>query len=208
VESASESPRLLLASASPRRRELLSLLRVPFTVVVSRFDEGRLAHITDPREYVLQAAESKAREVAGRRSGWILGVDTDVVAPDGTILGKPASAEHAQQMLRALSGKTHRVLSGVALLDACGGSIAREETRVVETAVMFGDLPDAAIEAYVATGEPMDKAGAYAIQGGAMPFVTRIDGDPSNVIGLPLWTVAEMLTSFGIEVWEHTPRRV
>jgi septum formation protein len=208
VNPADGAPRLLLASASPRRRELLSLLRVPFTVVVSRFDEERLAHITDEREYVRQAAESKAREVATRRVGWILGVDTDVVAPDGTILGKPASADQAKQMLRSLSGKTHRVLSGVALLDARGGSILREETQIVETAVTFGDLPDAAIEAYVATGEPMDKAGAYAIQGGAMPFVTRIDGDPSNVIGLPLWTVAEMLASFGIEVWGHTPRSV
>src|SRR5262249_41865674 len=95
VNPAGGSPLLLLASASPRRLELLSLLRVPFNVVVSRFDEGRLAHITDAQEYVRQAAESKAREVAGRRAGWILGVDTDVVAPDGAILGKPASAAQA-----------------------------------------------------------------------------------------------------------------
>jgi septum formation protein len=180
---------------------LLTLLGVGFTVVVSRFDEGRLGHLSDAEEYVRCAAVSKAEEVAGRRPGLILGVDTDVVAPDGAILGKPADAGQARRMLEALSGRTHQVFSGVALLDARDGAVVRRDLRVVRTDVTFARLPSAAIETYVATGEPMDKAGAYAIQGGAMPFVTRIDGDPSNVIGLPLWTVAEMLTAFGVELW-------
>jgi septum formation protein len=199
-----EMPRLLLASASPRRRELLALLGVRYTVVVSRFDEATLSHLTDPVEYVRSAAENKAQEVARRRPGCIvIGVDTDVVAPNGTILGKPQDAADAHRILRSLSGQTHRVYSGIALLQANdAGEVVRRSVRVEETRVTFGDLPDAAIVAYVATGEPMDKAGAYGIQGGAMAFVTRVEGDLSNVIGLPLWTVGEMLTAFGVPLWK------
>lgn len=198
--------RVLLASASPRRRELLGLLGVRFVVAASRFDEARLAHLTDPVEYVRQAAERKAEEVAGRRAGIVLGVDTDVVAPDGAILGKPADADDACRMLHALSGRTHSVYSGVAALQAeSGGAITRRDVRVVETKVTFAALPETAIRAYVATGEPMDKAGGYAIQGRAMPFVTRVEGDPSNVIGLPLWTVGEMLAAFGVTLWQPQP---
>jgi septum formation protein len=198
-----ETPRLLLASASPRRRELLALLGVRYTVAVSRFAEETLAHLTDPIEYVRKAAEHKAAEVARRRPGClILGVDTDVVAPDGTILGKPRDAAEAHRLLRILSGRTHSVYSGVALLQADdAGKVAHQTVRVEETRVTFGDLSDAAIASYVSTGEPMDKAGAYGIQGGAMAFVTRVEGDLSNVIGLPLWTVGEMLTSFGVPLW-------
>ncbi len=198
-------PRLLLASASPRRRELLARLGVRFTVVASRFDEASLASIADPEEYVRRAAAGKAHEVARRRSGIVLSVDTDVVAPDGAILGKPSNADDARRLLRKLSGQTHTVYSGVVLLEVGGNGgerILRSETRVIATHVTFADLPDAAIDAYVATGEPLDKAGAYAIQGGAMPFVTRVDGDLSSVIGLPLWTVGEMLTNFGVPLWD------
>jgi septum formation protein len=171
--------------------------------VVSRFNEGSLSHLTDAEEYVIAAATGKAEEVAQRRSGIILGVDTDVVASEGDILGKPIDADDAKRMLRRLSGKTHRVYSGVVLLRAKEGIIQQRENRVVATDVTFGDLPDAAIEAYVATGEPLDKAGAYGIQGGGMPFVKRIDGDHSNVIGLPLWTVTELLTQFNVPLWER-----
>lgn len=200
-----EPKRLLLASASPRRRQLLRLLGVRFTVAASRFDENTLAHLANPAEYVGRAAEEKAGEVARRRAGWILGADTDVVAPDGTILGKPRDDADAHRMLRALSGDTHRVLSGVALLESSGDAVLRRDVRVVETRITFGALDDAAIGAYVATGEGRDKAGAYGIQGGALGFVTRIDGDLSNVIGLPLWTVGEMLASFGVPLWSHAP---
>lgn len=203
TEGNGETPRLLLASASPRRRELLALLGVRYDVVVSRFDEETLSYLTDPVEYVRSAAESKAEEVSRRYPGcFVLGVDTDVVAPDGAILGKPEDAADARRLLRLLSGQTHRVYSGVALLSSDGrGAIVRRDVRVEETRVTFADLPDAAINAYVATGEPMDKAGAYGIQGGAMAFVTRLEGDLSNVIGLPLWTVGQMLAACGVPLW-------
>lgn len=175
-----------------------------YTVTVSGFDEALLAHLTDGREYVQRAALSKAEEVAGRCAGWVLGVDTDVVAPDGTILGKPTDTEDAFRMLRSLSGQTHTVFSGVALLTVPHpGRITERSMQVVETRVTMAELPDEAIRAYVRTGEPLDKAGGYGIQGGAMPFVTRIEGDPSNVIGLPLWTVAELLTQAGIPLWRN-----
>lgn len=204
LRETAETPRLLLASASPRRRELLALLGVRFTVVVSRFAEETLSHLTDPVEYVRRAAESKALEVARRRPGClVLGVDTDVVAPDGSILGKPRDAADAHRLLRSLSGQTHSVYSGVALLQSDNdGTIVRQMVRVEETRVTFGDLSDTAIAAYVATGEPMDKAGGYGIQGGAMAFVTRLEGDLSNVIGLPLWAVGEMLEAFGVPLWK------
>ncbi len=195
---------LYLASASPRRRELLALLGVPFLVEVSRFDEDTLRHLTDPAEYVREAARSKAREVASRFAGVILGCDTDVAAPDGTILGKPRDAQDAKAMLRALSGETHRVYSAIALLQSDGLTVTREEVRVIETRVTFDTLSDAAIDAYVATGDPFDKAGAYGIQSGGLAFVTRIDGDLSNVIGLPLPAVRELLTAFGVALYADT----
>lgn len=195
------APRLFLASASPRRRELLALLGVPFAVEVSRFDEGSLAHLTDPVQYVRAAALGKAEEVAARHAGITLGSDTDVVAPDGTILGKPVDADDARRMLRLLSGQTHSVFSAVALVQSDGtglNGITQREVRVAETRVTFDTLSDAAITAYVATGDPLDKAGAYGIQGGALAFVARIEGDLSSVIGLPLVTTREMLEAFGV----------
>lgn len=181
---------------------MLALLGVDYTVSVSRFDEASLAHLTDGREYVLRAAESKAEEVAGRYAGWILGVDTDVIAPSGAILGKPTDSDDAKRMLRLLSGCTHLVLSGVALLTVeAPGKITHRALEVVETRVTMAELPEDAIHAYVATGEPLDKAGGYGIQGGALPFVIRVEGDPSNVIGLPLWPVAKMLSAAGVPLW-------
>ncbi len=193
------TPRLLLASASPRRRELLALLGVRFAVVVSRFDEDSLKHLTDPVEYVRAAALGKAEEVASRHAGITLGCDTDVVSPDGVILGKPTDADDAKRLLRSLSGKTHSVYSAVALLQSeDNGAVTRRDVRVVETRVTFDRLSDAAINAYVATGDPLDKAGAYGIQSGALAFVSRVDGDLSSVIGLPLPTLREMLEDFGV----------
>jgi septum formation protein len=108
-------------------------------------------------------------------------------------------------MLRSLSGKTHTVFSGVALLTVpTPGTVTEQALCVVETRVTMAELPDEAIAAYVATGEPLDKAGGYGIQGGAMPFVTRIEGDPSNVIGLPLWSVAELLSQAKVPLWRNT----
>jgi septum formation protein len=174
---------------------------VRFTVTQSRFDEATLSHLSDPAEYVQRAAAEKAGEVARRRAGLILGADTDVVAPDGTILGKPGDDDDAARLLRLLSGATHSVFSGVALLLSDGKNVTRRDVRVVETRITFGPLTDEAIRAYVATGEPRDKAGAYGIQGGALAFATKVDGDLSNVIGLPLWTVGQMLAASGVPLW-------
>jgi septum formation protein len=199
-------PLLCLASASPRRLQLLQTLGVSFTVIVSDFDEGSLSHIKDGAKYVQEAARAKARVVAERLTAEpkaiVLGVDTDVVAPDGQILGKPANPEEARAMLEHLSNNTHIVYSGVAVLGAVHGQITHEEVQVVATRVTFATLTPAAIAAYIATGEPFDKAGGYGMQGNAMAFVEKIEGDPSNVIGLPLVTVAEMLTRAGVVCWE------
>lgn len=172
--------RLLLASASPRRRRLLHLLGVRFTVVTSRFDEATLAHLIDPQsgadpaEYVRRAAAEKAAEVARRRAGVILGADTDVVAPDGTILGKPKDDGDAARMLRLLSGKTHQVYSGVALLESDGGTVTRRDVRVVGTEITFGDLSEDAIRAYVATGERSRYATSNRSAGSDRPKVRSV----------------------------------
>jgi len=197
------TPDLHLASASPRRRELLAHLGVAFDVVVGDVDESSIDQSAGAEAYVRAAARAKALDVALRRDGVFLGVDTDVVDPEGNILGKPGSPAEATAMLRRLSGRTHHVFSGVALVETRGGVPVREAVRLERTAVTFAPLPDAAIAAYVATPEPYDKAGGYGMQGRAMAFVARIDGDPSNVIGLPLWTVAEMLAEFGFQLWDR-----
>jgi len=195
------TPRLILASASPRRRELLENLGVNFEVLVSDFDEGTLAHIVDPAEYVVRAAESKAEAVAARcRDGIVLGVDTDVVAPDGNILGKPTGLDDARRMLRSLSGKTHHVYSAVTALLVVSGVIRQRGTRLVTVAVSFRPLSDQAIEHYMTASEYGDKAGGYGIQGRAMAFVDRLDGDLSAVIGLPLTALTDLLGEFGVSL--------
>jgi septum formation protein len=181
-------PDLILASASPRRRELLHALGVRFTVEPSYVpEEPRRGE--DPAHFVERMACEKARAVAARHAGaWILAADTVVVA-DGQMLGKPSGAEDACRMLARLSGRAHHVLTGVALL-------APDRTAtsfVADSAVEFRPLSAAEIDAYVATGEPLDKAGAYAIQGGAGRFVRAVDGSYTNVVGLPIDEVRALL---------------
>lgn len=210
---ANETPRLILASASPRRRELLAQAGFEFDV--------RPAHIPeepspgeDPEAYVMRLAREKAEAVyrepgpgtrdqgpGGRDKGTegqrgtgaedvvVLGADTTVTL-DGHILEKPRDAEDAKRMLRMLSGRTHRVITGVALVEASGARVAAETT-----AVWFAELSEDEIAAYVASGEPMDKAGAYGIQGRAAKWIPRIEGCYFNVVGLPLARVAGMLKS-------------
>lgn len=179
-----------------------------FSVVVSQFDEDSLKHLTDPADYVQRAAEGKAYEVARRRAGVILGVDTDVVGPDGRVLGKPKDAVDAHKMLAYLSGQTHSVFTAVTLVESEGktGGIVHQETHLVHTRVTFAALTDEAIGAYVATGDPLDKAGSYGFQGAALAFIARIDGDPSSVIGLPLAPVADLLRSRGVPLWNSLPK--
>ncbi|MDE7159209.1 MAG: Maf family protein [Clostridiales bacterium] len=174
--------KILLASASPRRRELLAPL-CPFEVEISRFQE----HVEgSAEETVLRNARGKALEVLGRfPERRVLGADT-AVALNGVILGKPKDAGDAKRMLRFLSGKTHSVFTGVCLADKYG-----VKERVVETKVLFKELSEETIESYVSSGAPLDKAGAYGIQDGVV--VKSYEGSYSNVMGLPTEAVEEML---------------
>jgi septum formation protein len=171
---------VVLASGSPRRRELLARLIPDFEVVVADVDEEALT-VEDPFETAERLAQAKAFAVVLLRpEALVIGADT-VVTLDGEQYAKPRDAADARRMLRALSGRTHVVATGVCVAEPKGTRVFHDRTFVT-----FRDLTDEEIAAYVATGEPMDKAGAYAIQGGAAGFVSRRDGSESNVIGLPL----------------------
>ena len=191
-----KSAPLILASASPRRRELLGALGVAFEVVVAGIDEKPWAREM-PASYALRNASEKAREVwtRGGRDALVLAADT-IVVMDDHILEKPVDAEHAVAMLRQLSGRSHEVITGVCLVQARDGAL-REWGEAIRTAVHFRAMTESEIAAYVATGEPMDKAGAYAIQGGAAVFVEGYDGSYSNVVGLPMETVERLLKQAG-----------
>ena len=175
--------KLVLASASPRRAEILRAVGWPFETLAANVDETR-APEEDAVAYVQRLARAKAEAVAGRcESGLVLGADT-VVVIGSEILGQPHDAEDARRMLKLLSGKWHEVLTGVALVRAGEGNrcvVDQESTRV-----RFGQMSDAEINWYIATGEPMGKAGAYAVQGSAALFIEEIQGDYFNVVGLPV----------------------
>ena len=185
-------PRFILASQSPRRKELLKRAGYAFEIIVSDVDET-MPQEARPGDAVEILARRKALAVATQHPGAVvLGCDT-VVALDDLILGKPATEAEAAEMLRRLSGKTHTVYSGVCVTDG-----TRETVFHTATGVTFYPLSDAAIQSYVATGEPMDKAGAYGIQGLGCVLVKSISGDYSNVVGLPLSESARVLASFGV----------
>ncbi len=170
---------LVLASRSPRRQDILKSAGIPFTVRPAEVDETPLPH-EDPRAYVLRLAAAKARAVESADGDIVLGADT-VVVVDGSILGKPTNPADAARMLESLSGRVHTVLTGV-----CLRSAARELAAAEATAVRFLPRTAAEIREYIASGEPMDKAGAYAIQGLASRFIDRIEGCYFNVVGLPI----------------------
>lgn len=188
--------RLVLASRSPRRSDLLKSLGLVFGVVPGDVDESRLPE-EDPHSYVERVARAKAEAVAA--VGTVtLGADT-VVVHEGHVMGKPAHPAEARAMLARLSGDTHMVLTGVAVTTVEASGLETEV--VVETAlVRFLDLTAAEISAYVATGEPLDKAGAYAISGKGAVFVDRIEGHPTTVIGLPLPATRRLLARRGMAV--------
>jgi len=184
---------LVLASASPRRQELLRNAGISFTVQPADVDETPLPG-EPPRECAERLARDKALAVWRLRpQDVVLGADTIVVV-DEAILGKPIDAADAARMLRQLSGRVHRVITGVCVVEAAGTGENRELRTASETTlVTMNDLSDDEIRDYVATGEPMDKAGAYAIQGMASRWIPRIEGDYSNVVGLPVALVYRML---------------
>lgn len=192
--------KLVLASGSPRRRELLSGLGLAFEIIVSEADETVEEKVT-PAEMVCKLAYRKASAVSNTlQDGIVVGADTIVVL-DGNVLGKPADKQNAVRMLRLLQGRTHIVYSGIAVLDAATGKNIIDYRA---TQVHMRTLTDAEIEAYVETGEPMDKAGSYAIQGIGSTIVDSIEGDYFTVVGLPMELLASMLTSFDIHVLKPT----
>ena len=182
---------IVLASASPRRRQLLEMLRIPFEVEPSGIAEVVRAGEA-PRDYVLRVAREKGESVARRRPGaLVLAADTEVVL-DGEVFGKPADAAAAVGMLLRLQGRTHQVLTGVTVAHD-----GRLEQALDVTAVTFRSADEAALSDYVATGEPLDKAGAYAVQGLGGALIARIEGDVFGVMGLPLRLVIDLLAQFG-----------
>lgn len=187
---------IILASASPRRAQLLSQVGVDFRVVVSEVDETIVPGLP-PVELVVELAKQKAQAVAqGLDTGLVIGADTLVIA-DGRILGKPASEAEATDMLRQLSGKNHTVATGVAVVKANTGEVA---AGVETTEVWFRTLSETEISAYVASGEPLDKAGAYGIQGRGALLVSRLEGCFFNVVGLPLVKLLELLRRLGADL--------
>jgi septum formation protein len=185
-----DSP-VVLASASPRRRQLLEMLRIPFEVEPSGIDEV-VQPGEAPGDYVLRVAREKAEAVGARRPGaLVLAADTEVVL-DGEVFGKPADAAAAVGMLLRLQGRTHQVLTGVTVAHA-----GRLEQALDVTAVTFRPADEATLSDYVATGEPLDKAGAYAVQGLGGALIVRIEGDVFGVMGLPLRLVLDLLAKLG-----------
>lgn len=193
-----QKPELILASSSPRRQELLREIGIPFQVHAANINEDQLAGEA-PIAYALRLAQEKAQAVAAQYpQSYVLGADTIVVV-DGEVLGKPIDHADAARILRRLSGRSHDVTTAVSLIapfKVAPGTLA--ETRASTTKVYFREIAEAEIQQYVAGGEPMDKAGAYAIQGGASRWTDRIEGEFSNVVGLPLSLVTEMLKTTGL----------
>ncbi len=183
-----------MASASPRRQELLREAGIPIEIYPAHIlEEQREGE--GPLDYALRLAREKAEAVAGKfPHRFVLGADT-IVAVGGEVLGKPRDHEDAARMLRLLSGREHSVTTAVSLISASGQKATRSST----TEVFFRELAEEEIQQYIATGEPMDKAGGYAIQGGAGRWAIRMEGEYSNVVGLPLTLVSEMLRASGFQ---------
>lgn len=189
--------KIILASASPRRKLLLEQWGLAFEIMPCNLDEENVNFHGEPGEKAEKLALMKAQKTAQRaRMGLIIGVDTIVVL-DNLILGKPKNNQDAYNMLNKLSGKCHEVLTGVAIVDPGKGSC---KTGHEKTRVYFREISDEEIKEYISTGEPRDKAGAYAIQGKGALFVERIDGSYTNVIGLPYELVKRMLKEFDVVI--------
>ena len=187
---------LILASQSPRRKELMKLFHIPFTVRVADIDET-MDETKSPIDEVARVSRLKAEATPRDHDDVVVAADTIVVC-GGKVLGKPANEDDAFRMLRLLSGKDHQVMTGLTVLHG--------ETAIVHTEVTdihFRELSDAEIRAYIATGEPMDKAGSYGIQGGAALFAEKMVGDYYNVMGLPVCRLGQILRSAAPELMEE-----
>ena len=215
----SSNVEIVLASASPRRQELIGTLGLPFRVTPSHYIEpSPPEHPVSLPDFVTLLATEKAMEVAKRLQTtpfpsdnirYILGADTLVSLEEtiGTPLGKPKDTQDAFRMLSLLSGRTHFVYTGIALIGLSKDhNLAQPVTRVVKTKVRFRELSDSMISRYIETGEPMDKAGAYGAQGYAAPFIEGFEGDFFNVVGLPLCELGKLLEDCGV-CWADTGRK-
>ena len=187
---------LILASASPRRKELLSLFHVPFIIRVADIDET-MDPAKAPYDEVARVSRLKAEAVPREETDTVIAADTIVVC-EGKVLGKPESEAHAEEMLTLLSGRDHQVMTGLTVLR---GEKAVTCTEVTD--IHFRPLTDGEILSYIRTGEPMDKAGAYGIQGGAALFACRLEGDYFNVVGLPVCRLGEILRQLAPEIMEE-----
>ena len=189
--------KLILASASPRRKEILEMMGLDFSVCPAVGEE--ILTTSDPEEAVLSLALQKARETAEKQKepSLVIGADT-VVAYKGQILGKPEDEKDAVRMLRELSGESHMVYTGVAVVDMVSGRIAAHFAE--GTKVSMYPMDEAWIQSYAASGEPMDKAGAYAIQGGAMPWIRGIEGEYLNVVGFPAARFYQEMRKAGVDL--------
>lgn len=190
-------PSILLGSASPRRRELLTRFRVPFQSVPSKFDEDSIPFEGDPERYVIQIAEGKAQSLQAQFSQSLILTSDTTVYHKGQVLGKPQSPEEATEFLTRLSGSWHSVFTGVTLLQK-GQFFSRAE----ETRVLFAPLSPQKIQRYQELNDCMDKAGAYGIQGAGALVVERIEGCYFNVMGLPLQTVEHLFNQIGKSLWD------
>ena len=189
-----DRPKLILASKSPRRSNLLKQAGVTFSIIPSNFDESSVT-MSDPESYVRRVAKSKTVDISKKHpDSWVLGADT-IVLIDDCILGKPHSKDEARSMLKQLSGKTHQVITGYCLSCQTKNYFLSETAK---TDVRFKTLRNEEIEWYIKTGEPFDKAGAYAIQGMGTCLVKSINGSYTNVVGLPVCEVIEFLIKEGI----------
>ncbi len=193
--------KIILASASPRRKELLKKTGIPFVVEVSDYQEDMNLKL-NPLELAKELSRGKAEAVAKKHKNeeaLIIGADTFVVMKN-KILGKPHTPEKAKEMIREMSGRAHSVITGFTVIDVKSG---KEISKAVESKVVFRKLTNEEIENYVETGEPLDKAGAYAIQEFGAVLIERIEGDYTNIVGLPLAPLIEELKKFGIILNNH-----
>ncbi|MCD8373642.1 MAG: Maf family protein [Oscillospiraceae bacterium] len=186
--------KIILASASPRRRELLDVTHLKYEVIPAVGEEKPYPELL-PTQLAARRSRDKAAEVAAGREGDIVIAADTLVALDSVMYGKPKDADDARRILLELAGRTHRVYTGITV--AHGGDF---DTQVEQTNVWMRELTERELDEYIASGEPMDKAGAYAIQGLASVFITRVDGDYCNVVGLPVSRLSIMLKKLGVEL--------
>ena len=194
MNTSDKCPGLILASKSPRRRYLLKQAGLQFSIIPSNLDEDSIP-LCSPDSYVRRLAEAKAEDISQKYpESWVIGADT-VVLIGNSLLGKPGSRSEARKMLKSLSGNTHQVLTGYCICRKASGRLFSE---TVKTDVCFKELTEIEIDWYIKSGEPFDKAGAYAIQGLGTFLVKRINGSYTNVVGLPVCEVLEFLINEGI----------